>query len=193
MNIELLNSIIKNRRSVHIPQFSDERINDEQVDLLLQNAHEAPTHGLTQPWRFQVFCDEGLNRLATFQAELYKKNAGAEYNEGKYQKLTQNPLKCSHVISIGLNRSNSGKIPMIEDVAAVACAVQNMHLTATALGIGAYWGSGGITYDEEAKSFFGLNIEDKLLGFFYLGIPKGSWPNAPKKNNYKQHVVWNHS
>ena len=32
-------------------------------------------------------------------------------------------------------------MPLWEEIAAVACAVQNMHLMATSLGVGAYWSS----------------------------------------------------
>ena len=60
-------------------------------------------------------------------------------------------------------------IPEIEDIEAVSCAVQNIYLSVTAYGLGGYWTTGGVTYKERAKSFFGLGEEDKLLGFFYIG------------------------
>lgn len=47
--------------------------------------------------------------------------------------------------------------------------MQNLHLSAHDYGLGGYWSSGGITYTEEAKAFFGLGPEDRLLGFFQLG------------------------
>ena len=42
-------------------------------------------------------------------------------------------------------------------------------LTATAYGVGSYWGSGGPTYSAELKQFLGLGEKDKCLGFLYLG------------------------
>ena len=33
---------------------------------------------------------------------------------------------------------------------------------------------------ENAKSFFGLDEKDKLLGFLYIGIPK-KWPKGKRK------------
>jgi nitroreductase len=67
--------------------------------------------------------------------------------------------------------------------------VQNIYLTATAYGVGGYWGSGGITYREEAKDFFGLDPQDKLLGFFYLGYPEKA-PKAGTRGDIKDKVVW---
>jgi nitroreductase len=178
-----INHLISYRRAVYPVSFSGEHIDDAIIEQLLENANWAPTHALTEPWRFTVFSESGLQKLANFQADLYKQFAMQEgsYVESKHQKLLDNPLLCSHVISIGLKRDPKGKVPEIEEVEAVACAVQNMWLTAAAYGIGCYWGSGGITYRQEALSFFGLEPDDKLLGFLYLGIPKSDWPTGRRK------------
>lgn len=73
--------------------------------------------------------------------------------QGTYEKLQQTPLLASHIIAIGMKRTSTGKIPEIEDVEAVACAVQNIYLSVSAYGLGGYWTTGGVTYKEEAKSF----------------------------------------
>lgn len=99
--------------------------------------------------------------------------------QGTYEKLQQTPLLASHIIAIGMKRTSTGKIPEIEDVEAVACAVQNIYLSVSAYGLGGYWTTGGVTYKEEAKSFFNLTAEDKLLGFFYIGHV--AVPSAPAK------------
>jgi hypothetical protein len=55
-------------------------------------------------------------------------------------------------------------------------------LSVTAYGLGGYWTTGGITYEEKAKEFFGLGVQDKLMGFFYIGqvaIPSPSAKRAP--------------
>jgi hypothetical protein len=63
-----------------------------------------------------------------------------------------------------------------------------MYLTATVYGIGCYWGSGGITYMEKAKTFFGLGEKDRLLGFLYIGVPK-KWPKG-KRNPINDKITW---
>ena len=178
---ETINQLIKNRRSVFPKQYTGGKIDDKIVHQMLENANWAPTHGKTEPWRFFVFKDKGLESFANFQSSLYKEKTKAKgsFDENKYHKLKNNPLSASHIIAIAMQRQPSGKIPAIEEVEAVACAVQNMYLTATAYGVGAYWASGGVTYWDEAKEFFGLGEEDKLLGFFYIGeidsaLPEGS-------------------
>jgi nitroreductase len=135
----------------------------------LTNATWAPDHGKSDPWRFTVFTGEGLKKFADFQSELYKKEAGGNFKEATYTKLQQNPLKASHIVAIGMKRTTTKNIPEIEDIIAVACAVENIYLSVNAYGLGGYLTTGGVTYKESAKSFFGLGAEDKLLGFFYIG------------------------
>jgi nitroreductase len=192
MNNKILaiNQLIKERRSVKPELFSGQIINDEIINQLLENAHWAPTHGLTEPWRFTVFTGGGLQKLSHFQSNWYKENTLPDkFLQAKFDKLAQNPLNCSHVISLGVSLQNKNNIPEIEEIEALACAVQNMHLTATAYGIGCLWGSGGITYQKTANHFFGLEEKDMLLGFLYLGYPKGDWPIG-KRSEYKNNVRW---
>ena len=128
-----------------------------------------PNHGKMEPWHFTVFTGDGLRKLAEFQSTFYKEHAGNTYKEITYSKLQANPLKASHIIALGMKRTTTKNIPEIEDVCAVACAVQNIYLSVTAYGLGGYWTTGGVTYMEGAKSHLGLADHDRLLGFFYIG------------------------
>ena len=88
-----------------------------------------------------------------------------------------------------MKKNTAKRIPQIEEIEAVACAVQNIYLSVTAYGLGGYWTSGGITYEDAAKPFFGLEEEDRLLGFFYIGevaIPSASAKRSP----LEQKVRW---
>jgi len=173
-NAKLIDEIIRTRRSVFQPQYTGEKVSDALVTRILENANWAPTHKFTEPWRFVVFTGEGLQKLADFQSALYRKVAMADgsFKEDRFQNLLTKPLLSSHIIAIGMKRDERRSVAEQEEIGAVFCAVENMHLTASAYGLGAYLSTGGITYFEEAKSFFGLGFEDKLIGFFHIGIPK---------------------
>ena len=185
MNIsaESLNELIKNRRSVFPAQFdTSKKIPDEIIHQILENAGWAPNHGKTEPWYFRVFTGKGLATFAKLQSDLYRELSGDSFKEDKFISLQQKPLLASHIISIGMRRTVTKKIPEIEDIEAVACAVQNMYLTAAAYGVGAYWTTGGVTYFDQAKYHFGLGEQDKLLGFFYLAhiaVPSASGTRRP--------------
>lgn len=189
MNVDQLSAIIRNRRSVFPDQFvPGKKVDDAIIEQIMINATWAPNHGRQEPWYFTVFTEGGLAQLANFQAELYKQSSGEQFKEISYQKLLQNPLKASHVIAIGMKRSTNKNIPEIEDVEAVACAVQNIYLSVAAYGLGGYWTTGGVTYNDKAKYFFGLDEADKLLGFFYIGhvaIPSTGATRLPLEEKVK--------
>jgi nitroreductase len=162
--------LIRSRRSTFPDQFDISRkIDEETVWRLLENANWAPNHKRTEPWRFTVFTGDGLKRFAAFQAGRYKDAAGGKFRQDKYDKLLENPEKASHIIAIILRRSTTVDIPEMEEMAAVACAVENIYLSIAAYGLGGYWSTGGATFDPAAREFFGLNEGDVLMGFFYLG------------------------
>ena len=182
-NTHEVSRLIHDRRSVFPKEYSGERVDDAVIDQMLENANWAPSHKLTEPWRFVVFSDQGLHKLAEFQASCYRivTEANGSFREDRYQALLTKPMRSSHIISIGMKRDEKKSLPEIEEIGAVFCAVQNMYLTATAYGIGCYFSTGGITYFEEAKAFFNLEKEDKLLGFLHVGVPKGRGPEGRRK------------
>jgi nitroreductase len=141
---EQFNTLIKSRRSTKPRLFNGKKIDDEIIWQILENANWAPNHGLTQPWRYQVFTDTGLVKLAEFQADLYQKNTAPEkFKLEKYERMQSNILKSSHVIVICMKRQKSETIPEIEEIEAVACSVQNMALTAAAYEICSFGVLGG--------------------------------------------------
>ncbi len=177
-----ISEIIQHRRSIYPAIYTGEIVPHEVIQKMLENANWAPTHRLTEPWRFTVFSGNGLLKLSDFQSGLYKKVSSEKgtFDQQQFEKLKDKPLLCSHIIAIGMKRDLKESVPEIEEIAAVSCAVQNMLLTASEAGVGCYWGSGGVTYYEEAKPFFNLEKNDKLLGFLFLGIPK-KWPEGKRK------------
>ena len=176
-----INQLFRNRRSTFPKQFvPGKKIPDEIVRQILENATWAPTHGHTEPWHFVVFTEDGLKKLGDFQGEIYKKEA-TDFKEEKYRKMKEQPLVASHLIAICMKRTENTRIPEIEEIAAVACAVENIYLSLDSYGIGGYWTTGGVTYSENAKPFFGLKPADKLLGFFYLGYVAVPSPPGKRK------------
>ena len=191
MSVEYFNRLIRQRRSVFPKDYTGEKVDDNIILQMLENANWAPTHKLTEPWRFKVFCDKGLDKYAAYQAQDYRdKFYGTEkFLEKKHQKLLSNPLRCSHIISIGMHRDVEATLPELEEIAAVACAVQNILLSIHAYGLGGYWTTGGLTYSESAKSFFDLGHNDTLLGFLYIGVIN-KLPEVSTRSSILEKVSW---
>ena len=140
-----INELVKNRRSIFPRTYNGEPIDRALIEQMLENANWAPTHKFTEPWRFKVFHSEvSRASLGDFLAETYKNTIDPEkFSQKKYEKSSNNPRRSGCVIAICYQRDPEASIPEWEEIASVACAVQNMWLTASAHGIGSYWSSPG--------------------------------------------------
>ncbi len=173
MTPESFDALVRTRRSVFPKDYTGEEVDDNIIRQMLENANWAPTHKLTEPWRFIVYTGDGLKQLAQLQAAVYKTvtERDGTFREERYQNLLTKPMQSSHIIVVIMKRNEQKLVPEAEELGAVYCAVQTMYLTATAYGIGCYLSTGGITYFNEAKAAFALSADDRLIGFLHVGVP----------------------
>ncbi|MGK6349807.1 nitroreductase family protein [Parapedobacter sp. DT-150] len=165
-DFDTIKRIIKHRRSIFPPSYTRTEIPKELLTELLECAVTAPTHKLTQPWRFIVFREGGLMRLADELATLYTAHTPTEqFLQKKYENTREKVLQSGAVIAIVT--AYSGEVPRWEELAATACAVQNLWLAAAAADIGGYWSSPGTV--KHMVDFLGLADHEECLGFFYMG------------------------
>ena len=181
-NLSEINELIRSRRTIYPEQYSDRKVHREQVELILSNAIWAPTHGNTQPWRFKVFMEDGREQLSDFLGKTYMEVTPPEQqNDAKLAKLMRRPMLASVVVAVCMERQKEEKILELEEVEAVACAIQNMHLSCTAYGLGGFWSTPKLIYHPNMNVFLDLGEKDKCLGLFYIGYPAIEWPKAHRK------------
>ena len=167
------------------------QVPDEQVWQLLALADWAPTHGHTEPWRFKVYAGAKVREFCEAHAALYKQEMPPDkYQQDKYNKLQHMGDKASHVLVAVMQRGSLPKIPALEEIAATACAVQNLLLGAAALDLAAYWGSGGMAYHPAMKTMLQLREEDVVLGILYLGYSDKSTPKGKRMIPLEEKVEW---
>ena len=178
-SVDVINQLIRSRRSIFPPDYIEKEIPREIIETILENANFAPTHRLTQPWRFTIFRGAGLTKLADFLGETYRSQTPAEsFTADKYEGLRSKVLKSSCVLAINMEL-HPEKVPEWEELAAVACAVENMWLTATALEVGAYWSTPGNV--PALSEFLGLSEHQKCVGLFYMGYHAAKEKPAVRK------------
>lgn len=182
-----ISALIKKRRSIFPPAYNGEMIPKAVIEEIIENAHWAPNHKHTEPWRFKVLQGAALERLSTFMGDYYTQNVPEEkFSEIKLKKTKQKALNSSCVIAICMQRNEI--VPEWEEIAAVACAVQNMWLTATAHQIGAYWSS--TKSIKEAKELLDLEEGERCLGFFFMGYTDSPWPEGKRLSDWKEKTTW---
>ena len=187
--LQEINQVIRNRRSIFPPMYSGERIEDMVVEELLENANWAPNHRKTEPWRFHVITDDYRQVLSGFAADWYEANiTGDHYSEIKHKKVRKAALLSSHIIVITMQRDPEASVPEWEEEAAVACAVQNLWLTAHAQGIGGYWSTP--KYIHVIDQVIQLEEREKCLGLFYLGIPRDDISLSVERGPVEEKTKW---
>jgi len=159
---------IAERRDVRhfIPGAIDEAV----LVRLLTAAHQAPSVGMMQPWRFIRIASTLLREQICALVEAEREatadalgERGAEFMRLKVEGLRE----CGEVLVVALmdgrERHVFGRRTLPEmDLASVSCAIQNMWLAARAEGLGMGWVS--------------LFDPDQLAAL--LGIPEGGKPVA---------------
>lgn len=185
--IKILSSVIQRRRSIFPPSYTQEEIPEALINQVLESANYAPTHKLTQPWRFIVFRNEGKRKLGEELARLYKQETPeAQFLQKKYESIVEKAVQSSCVIVLNA-QLHPDILPEWEEIAAFACAVQNMALTAEALKIGAYWSSPGTI--SQLNDYLKLKPNEKCFGLFYMGFHNEE-PRLPKRTPMAEKVRW---
>jgi len=145
------------------------------LDQVLEDAHWAPTHGLTQPWRFHVFHGRRkLLELGDGLQSVFRAMVPAErQDEGTLTKLAQYPEGSAAAVALLVHVPPAGRIPEWEEVAATCCAAQNLMLSAHEKGLGSFWSTTTATILPEFVRWLGADpARHRSLGILYLGWPK---------------------
>jgi len=141
----------------------------EQLDRLIQTAGRAPDHGRMKPWRVTVVNGAKREAFATAVAEARRArlpNMTDDQIVSERDKIRRSPSIV--VIGCAVKKDNP-KVPEIEQVVAVAAAVENMFLAAHAMGFGVMWKTGPAAYDHRVKAAVGLAPEDHIVAILHLG------------------------
>ena len=150
--------------------FLPDAIPDEVLQRVLHAAHQAPSVGLMQPWRFIRISDAGLRQQihALVDAERQLTAQALAGRDTEFLKLKVEGVRdCAELwVAALMDQREShvfGRRTLPEmDLASVACAIQNMWLAARAEGLGMGWVS---LFDPQALA----NL---------LNIPAGGKPVA---------------
>lgn len=188
-----ISALIRHRRSIKPVDLDAAReVERALLTTILQDATWAPTHGLTEPWKFIVHQGQARQRLAEAMQRVYQATTAAhEFREDKMKKMGENPLLAPVVIACVMERRGGAKIPEVEEIEAVACALQNLQLSATAAGLGCYWSSPPILGTREFAAWLHIGEEDRCVGLIYLGWPRADlkWPQS-KREPVESRAIW---
>jgi len=182
---------IETRRSVG--RVRGDPVPRELVEKILESAIHAPNHKITEPWLFHVFTGKGRGELARARAELARILAETEGEEeehiaGRMSRERKKAFRAPVVIAV-ISKGGRDEVETLENYAACAAAVQNMQLTAHALGLATIWRTGPVAYHQYMRDFFGLEPDDRIVAYLYLGYPDAPEPQR-RREPASTKTVW---
>lgn len=172
-------TLLATRRSVAIPALREPAPIGAELDEILTAAMRVPDHGKLAPWRFILFRGEAAGAIGRQIADLAERRDGS-LAEGRRayeeQRFTRAPL----VIGVVSTAKPHFKIPEWEQVLSVGAATMNLIQAVHARGYGANWITEWVAYDDEAKRLMGIEPDEKVAGFIYVGTPGDRMSDRPR-------------
>jgi 5,6-dimethylbenzimidazole synthase len=150
--------------------FAGGEVAPELLARLLQAAHQAPSVGLMQPWRFIRITRPELRESihALVEAERVRTAEALGERSDEFMRLKVEGIRdCAELLVAALMDGREAHVfgrrtlPQM-DLASLACALQNLWLAARAEGLGMGW----------------VSLFDPLELAQLLGMPAGSQPVA---------------
>ncbi len=149
-----------------------------EIEELLDLAVRAPTHGMSEPWRFYVLSGTARGKLAKAIAASNMDGGmdeAAALEDGE-KKVARAPI----IIVFTCIPGNGPKVVEQEEFASVAMAMQNFLIAAHANGIGAMLRTGPAAYHPAVREQLGLGPDESVVGFMYVGYPEADRPLTPR-------------
>jgi nitroreductase len=156
---------------------------DEHLRQILEAGAAAPDHGELRPFRFTILRGPGLDAFGEVLEEAYFRrctDTGKAPVPAKAQKERTKLNRAPMVLVVSAVHQSTEKIPWTDQRDAAVAATQNVILAAHALGYGAMWRTGDPCSDEYVMKALGLDVEDSIVGFVYLGTPYEGKELPPK-------------
>ncbi|KIQ60720.1 MULTISPECIES: 5,6-dimethylbenzimidazole synthase [Pseudomonas] len=162
--------------------FSGGTIEPALLRRLLEAAHQAPSVGLMQPWRFIRISDRALRRdihRLVEQERVRTAEALGERSDAFMKLKVEGINDCAEVLVAALmdgrERHIFGRRTLPEmDLASLSCAIQNLWLASRAEGLGMGWVS--LFEPQALADLLGLPAGAKPLAILCLGPVEGFYP-----------------
>ncbi|WP_028545944.1 nitroreductase family protein [Paenibacillus taiwanensis] len=172
-----ISETIRNRRTTN--QFKEQKLPQETVLRLLNDAVWAPNHGLREPWRFIFAAEEGKSQLVNslYNILLKGKFKGAD-EEQKAKWLKYANSVPAYLVVVMPEAAH----PHIrdEDMMAAASLVQNFQLAAWDEGIGMLWHTGEYIYNKDFRNTLGVQPGEKIIAVLHMGFVEKAGAARPR-------------
>ena len=168
-SVDALLNVIRSRRNVSLRHLVVPGPNSAQQQVLLAAATRAPDHGRIRPWHLIEITPAQRQLLSeAFVRSLchHTPNPDETQIEKARIKAFHAPFLLLQVID---GPDEGARIDIHERTLSAGCGVQNLLLTATAMGFGSGLSSGSSLQSPAVRACFGLTDHQKAICFIGIG------------------------
>lgn len=183
-----MNALQAITKRVSAPQLTGPDITPEQLEILLQAALRAADHAWLRPSRY--FIIQGKNREKL--GDLFVKSTPDfdELSDEKRRKIKHMPMRAPLILASISQLTEHPKVPHDEQLWSTAAGVQNILNAAHALGLGAIWRTGDMAHNPDVLKGLGVQANERLVGFVYIGHVSGNLKQVPVVNSADYVTEW---
>ena len=151
---------------------------DEEMSLVYKAALRAPDHKWLRPSRFIQITGKGLDKLSDIFFD-YGKNHVKDISKEKLKKYKSIPYRAPMIIVLVSSITKHPSVPDHEQMFTTAAAAQNILLALHALNYSGIWRTGIFAMNQTIEKSLGLDNNQRILGYLYVGTPDGKIKKVP--------------
>ena len=151
---------------------------DEEMHLVYKAALRAPDHAWLRPSSFIEVQGKGLPKLSK-AFEDFALDHFDNIEPEKLKKYADAPYRAPMIVVLVNTPKEHAMVPEAEQMMSTAAAAQNILLALHSLGYGGIWRTGTFALNNKVNKFLGLNNEQQVLGYLYIGTPEGEAKRIP--------------
>ena len=156
------------RRSIVADLMEEPGPSDDELRQILSSAMRVPDHGRLTPWRFVLIRGRAREELGLLISEAFKEE-NPDAHERLIMREQQRLCRAPVVVAVISRVLKEHKIPEWEQILSAGAACQTMLIAALSMGFAAQWLTEWYAYHPKLRDAFGLEDEDRIAGFVYIG------------------------
>ena len=151
-----------------------------EMEIVYRAALRAPDHAWLRPSSFIEVTGESLKKLSTIFENFG--HSLPDISPEIIEKYKNAPFRAPMIIILVNTTKDHPKVPAIEQKLSTAAAAQNIILALNAMSYGAIWRTGKFAFNTSIQKEIGLNANQEILGYLYVGTTEGTNKKVPDMN-----------
>ena len=172
--MDALNNIL-NRVSAR--KLSEPHPSTEEMEIVYKAALRAPDHAWLRTSSFIEVKDKGLKKLSNIFFDFGK--TIPDLSDDILDKYKNAPFRAPMIVILVNTYKEHPKVPAIEQKLSTAAAAQNIMLALNAMNYSCIWRTGKMAFNEMICKELGLNENQEILGYLYIGTETGEKKKIP--------------